>query len=348
MRYDRSVQALMNKKTIILFVTLFIYVVLAFLMSRPVQNKIDFEAGILDETMINTLFENSKDYLDGTEISIGIIVGDDVEYLGLRKSHNKIIKVQNKDKIFEIGSISKTFLTTLLTICLKDRSLSLTDSVRTHLPIELSQYGKDNEELRIIHLANHSSGIQALPENLIADYEYEPSGKDEIKIVSEYLKAHCSYKFRPGSAYEYSNLGMALLGMIVCDKLGSDYESLLEKYISEPLGMTNTVINLTQEQKNNMYGLHPYSDSHEKTYEIDAEYDVALGWHYSKIHRERVYYHHGGTRDCSSGIAFEKDNDVGIVVLSNVSALFKDCPDITKLMYDLFGQMERKRAKASV
>ena len=94
----------------------------------------------------------------------------------------------------------------------------------------------------------------------------------------------------------------------------------------------------------NIKGLAPYVWSHDKTYEIDAEYAVALGWHYSKMHKERVYYHHGGTMGYSSGVAFEKDNDVGIVVLSNISALCKGRPDITKLMYELFGQLEQKIA----
>lgn len=375
----------MKNKILPIVILALIFALMLFLNLRPVKNNIRFTPNIFDQNIIDTIFENTKIYPNNSELSIAVIVGENVDYLGLRKEGNSVFSVTNADKIFEIGSISKVFLASLLVRCLQENLLNLNDPIKIHLPIHLSAYEFEGEQVRIIHLANHTSGIKPLPENLFKTYEYEPSGEDEIELVSDYLKLHCDYQFKPGTKYEYSNLGMALLGMIVCDKLGRSYEQLVREIITGPLGMKNTVLHVSKSQKQkmvtgfdqqgkiapliaselyacsgglkstagdlvkflnaNIYDTDFFSVAHQKTFEIDNDYDVALGWQYSKMHKEKVYFHHGGTVGYTSGIAFEKDNDVGMVVLSNISALLRDRPDITKLMYDMFGQIERKIAE---
>lgn len=377
----------MNARLLILGVILAIFIVLFNLLAPKTKNEVSFQEGIFDQAIVSKIEANSRIYPDKTEISLAVILGDSVQYLGILKEGHSLVSVENEDKLFEIGSISKVFLTTLLTICLEQGYLELDDPIQEHLPIELSEYELAGQAVLIQHLANHTSGIHALPEGLIKDYEYEISDEDEIAIVSKYLSQNCTYDFKPGSSYAYSNLGMSLLCMIVCDKLGGDFESLVDYHIGRQIGLENTIVNLSPAQrqqmvvgynemgavapliisdlyvcsgslksstrdmvkfvKANMDDLAPFVWSHDKTYEIDEDYDVALGWHYSKMHAERVYYHHGGTMGYSSGIAFEKDNKVGIVVLTNISALLKDRPDITKLMYDLFGQIEQKIARVN-
>ncbi|MEO7964904.1 MAG: serine hydrolase, partial [Gemmatimonadaceae bacterium] len=49
----------------------------------------------------------------------------------------------------------------------------------------------------------------------------------------------------PGAMYEYSNLGMGLLGHVLALKAGKSYEQLLIERVRNPLGMKNTRITLT-------------------------------------------------------------------------------------------------------
>jgi CubicO group peptidase (beta-lactamase class C family) len=52
-----------------------------------------------------------------------------------------------------------------------------------------------------------------------------------------------------GSQYEYSNLGMGLLGHVLAVRTGIDYEALVRSRILDPLGMTMTGIALSPAMK---------------------------------------------------------------------------------------------------
>ena len=53
----------------------------------------------------------------------------------------------------------------------------------------------------------------------------------------------------PGAKYEYSNVGMGLLGHVIALKAGTNYESLVVDRICRPLKMDSTRITLTPELK---------------------------------------------------------------------------------------------------
>lgn len=61
----------------------------------------------------------------------------------------------------------------------------------------------------------------------------------------------------PGSKYEYSNFGVALLGNILTSKSNmSSYEELVTKKILNVLGMNSTSVNLSDEQKSRLAAGH--------------------------------------------------------------------------------------------
>ena len=332
---------------------------------------------LFDKPITDILYETIKYYPNQTEFSIALIVGDTTEYFGLRKSNSEIIQISNNESIFEIGSISKVFLTSLLVQAMNDSLITLNDKLRDLLPFKLSSYGYHEHEVKIIHLANHTSGIEALPEGIIKDYQFNEKDDDELEKVKKYLSKKTKFKWQAGLKYEYSNLGMALLGQIISKLYNTSYNSLVKKFICEPFGMQNTTVKLDSIQKNklvqgidqfgnnapmliselysssgglksnvidmvkfiknNMEEDYIYKYAHETTFKIDEVYSVALGWSYSNRHNSRVYYHHGGTVGYSTGIAFDKQNKIGIVLLTNRSALLYSAPDITNFMYRVFG-----------
>jgi len=53
-------------------------------------------------------------------------------------------------------------------------------------------------------------------------------------------RASRSFAREPGSAFEYSNLGFALLGRLVARVAGVSFEQYLTQHILHPLGMTST------------------------------------------------------------------------------------------------------------
>ena len=69
-----------------------------------------------------------------------------------------------------------------------------------------------------------------------------------VKALSLRLYAFLnSHKLRrdPGDEFEYSNVGVALLGHVIALKAGQDYETLVRERICRPLKMDSTVITMT-------------------------------------------------------------------------------------------------------
>ena len=61
-----------------------------------------------------------------------------------------------------------------------------------------------------------------------------------------------------GSRYEYSNVGVALLGLALTRRAGTDYEALVQARITGPLGMNSTRITLSPEMKTRLAMGHGY------------------------------------------------------------------------------------------
>jgi len=97
----------------------------------------------------------------------------------------------------------------------------------------------------------HFSGLPRMPTNMAPKNlrniyaDYTPQNLTEF--FSDYLLDR-----NPGGRFEYSNLGMGLLGYALAKKSGLTYEQLLHKRILDPLGMSDTGITLTPEQKKRM------------------------------------------------------------------------------------------------
>ncbi len=66
----------------------------------------------------------AKDFPENTQLSIALVNDTLVNYLGFKKQTDSLICVNNKDSIFEIGSITKVFT-----------SLLLADFVCMHIPV---------------------------------------------------------------------------------------------------------------------------------------------------------------------------------------------------------------------
>jgi CubicO group peptidase (beta-lactamase class C family) len=145
--------------------------------------------------------------------------------------------------VFEIGSVTKTFTTSLLADMVTRGEVSLDDPVARYLPPEArpAPHGRD---ISLLDLATQSSGLPALPGNfrpLNLDDPYADYGPPQLHaFLSGYTPPR-----DPGVAYEYSNLGVGLLGHALSRRAGVSYERLLVERIFSPLGMSDTRIVLT-------------------------------------------------------------------------------------------------------
>ncbi len=144
----------------------------------------------------------------------------------------------DNDTVFRIASMTKSF-TALCILKLRDEGkLSLDDPAERYVPelARLKYPTTDSPKLTIRHLMSHSTGF---PED-------NPWGDQQLsKTDAEFtamLAAGIPFSTSPGTNYEYSNYGFAILGRIVARVSGVKYADYVRTSILQPLGMTATTL----------------------------------------------------------------------------------------------------------
>ncbi len=153
--------------------------------------------------------------------------------------------------LFEIGSVTKVFTATLLAEMAGAGLVDLEDPIRKLLPKSVRLPTWEGQEITLLHLAVHTSGLPRLPNNILIQIIQNPANpyaKYTVKDLYEFLSEH-ELRRSIGQKYEYSNVGMGLLGHALALKCGTTYEQAVVGRICRKLGMNDTRISLTSEQK---------------------------------------------------------------------------------------------------
>jgi CubicO group peptidase (beta-lactamase class C family) len=173
------------------------------------------------------------------------------------------------DAMFEIGSITKTFTALLLCDMAERGELALTDPISKYLPEGVKAPSRAGKQITLQDLAMHISGLPRLPSNMAPANYSNPYADYDAKKLYEFLS---SYELDRdiGSKWDYSNVGAGLLGHLLSLRSGMPYEQLLRTRILEPLGMKNTTITLSAEQKGRMAEGHNMALQPAGGWDLDA------------------------------------------------------------------------------
>jgi serine-type D-Ala-D-Ala carboxypeptidase/endopeptidase len=178
---------------------------------------------------------------EGTEA--GVVVG--VVQHGVRRVF--AFGTAKPDSIFEIGSISKTFTGLILARMVEAGSVKFSDPVRELLP-QGAVPKPEGEEITLLDLAIQHSGLPRMPDNFHPADPQNPYADYRAADLYRFLASHGVGK--PASPqFLYSNLGVGLLGQALANRAGKNYPVLLQEEIAGPLGMKDTVVSLSEEQK---------------------------------------------------------------------------------------------------
>jgi CubicO group peptidase (beta-lactamase class C family) len=145
------------------------------------------------------------------------------------------------DTVFEIGSVSKVFTTTLLAEMAAQGDVALEDPIRKFLPDSVKVPSRNGREITLLDLATATSGLPRLPNNMRPKDPTNPYADYDVENLHALLSGYTLPR-DPGSSYEYSNLGMGLLGHVLALRGGASYEELVTERVLKPLGMTDTRI----------------------------------------------------------------------------------------------------------
>jgi CubicO group peptidase (beta-lactamase class C family) len=144
----------------------------------------------------------------------------------------------DSSSVFRIASMTKSF-TAMAILRLRDEGkLSLDDPAEKYVPelAGLKYPTTDSPKITIRHLMSHAEGF---PED-------NPWGDQQLARtddeMSRMMRAGIPFSTAPGTAYEYSNYGFAILGRIVTKVSGMPYADYVGANILRPLGMRSTTL----------------------------------------------------------------------------------------------------------
>jgi CubicO group peptidase (beta-lactamase class C family) len=145
----------------------------------------------------------------------------------------------NGDTLFEIGSITKTFTASLLADMVRRGEVRLDDPVATYLPTSLWVPERRGRKITLLDLATHTSGLPGLPANIHPKDVSNPYADYTDQMLEQFLSSY-SLPRDIGSKYEYSAVGIAILGRALGERLNMTWEQALTTRILNPLGMNST------------------------------------------------------------------------------------------------------------
>ena len=156
---------------------------------------------------------------------------------GWKDRENKI--PTDPKALFKIASISKLYVAVSITKLVKDKRLSLDETLADYFP-ELVGRIENAEKITLRLMVQHRSGIPNY-----TDYGYwenpPKSSEETLELVLD-LPAN----FEPGEDYEYCNTNYLLLNKIMDNTLGYRNFQFIQEEILTPLNLNNTFGSLNE------------------------------------------------------------------------------------------------------
>jgi CubicO group peptidase (beta-lactamase class C family) len=345
--------------------------------SNPINSQ-NFDGENITSEDAQLIFDHTKSFPPNTHLSFAFIKKGTVHFYGIKRSGDQIQTVDNHENTFEIGSISKVFTSTLLADMALNDSLDVSSSIDNHLDLTLKDEHKISLLSLSNHTSGLPRLPSNL--NVFGNTANPYKTYDGEKLMN-YLNEELSLSESKGTKSAYSNLGAGLLGYTLAKIKNQSYEELLQEKVLKPLSMKSTssqrknvesklvkgldkngkevsnwdfdalagagaiistVDDLSKFALSQMDTSNPVALlSQKKTYKVNDNMDVAMGWHIIKgKNGEILHWHNGGTGGYTSSMAIDNKKKNGIIILSNVSAFSSKMGNIDKLVFALMKNMD--------
>src|SRR5579863_8687221 len=138
--------------------------------------------------------------------------------------------------VFRIASMTKSFTASAILALRDDGALSLDDPAEDYVP-ELRGWplpSRDSARVSLRHLLTMTAGFPT----------DDPWGDRQqglpLAEFAKFLSGGVGFNWAPGTRFEYSNLGYAILGRVITAATGAAYPDYIRRRLLHPLGMTRT------------------------------------------------------------------------------------------------------------
>jgi beta-lactamase class C len=132
--------------------------------------------------------------------------------------------------VYRLASVSKPFASFLTGILVQEKILKWDDTVTNYWPNFKLKSHESTREIKIRHVLSHTTGLpyhtytnmieEGLPADTLLNY------LRDIKLVS-----------KPGELYSYQNVGYSIIGKVIEQATGKNYQTQLQEKVFTPLGM---------------------------------------------------------------------------------------------------------------
>lgn len=206
--------------------------------------------------LLSRIEDDAHAYLakrDEATLLVGLSVGGERHVRCFRSPTAQKVALPNVKSTYEIGSFSKVFSTSVLAVLEGQGVISLDDTLRKYLPASVD-LPPEIARITVRQLATHTSGLDRVGK-IFAKMVYEDVRTCYLRYRKEDLYEElrsATLAYPSGQGWEYSIIGMGLLGHIMELATGSSYEALLKKTVCKPLGLEDTGYTLSDDQISRM------------------------------------------------------------------------------------------------
>lgn len=198
-------------------------------------------------------------------LAVGIVRDQELAWFGgFGRADLRTGRAPDRQTLFRVASITKTFTATAILQLRDEGRLSLDDSLQQHIPEFAKAQGRGGrpETVTLRRLLAHHSGLVTEATLPCWDALEFPTREALLAAMS-----NIEIAIPPDSAFKYSNLAFGLLGEVVARVSERSYAEYLQTQILDPLGMSGG-IELNDDQKSRLaVGYYPRR--------FDDDFDVA-------------------------------------------------------------------------
>lgn len=308
-------------------------------------------------TLPNLSFADMLAYTAGNNpdavITVGIIRDGEATYKVYGENSRELLHT------YEIGSLTKTITAACLSQAVLDGNIVLTDGVDLYLDLP-----EGNEYPTIAELLTHTSGYQGyyFETPMIMNYLTDRNiyyGITEKMIINRAVPVASS---DTDYAFNYSNYGYAMLGLILEKVYDGEYHDIINNFIRNELNLKNTAFTIEPGDLGN-YWTWSYEDAYAsagaitsdiedmlayaqiqldengwmaathkslKTIDVSSDNLQSMGIYMNEIgmawvidNENGFIWHNGATGDYNCYLGFCADTQTAVVILSNLPSDYR-------------------------
>lgn len=359
-----------SKRIKVFFILALVVILIGIGLKMFINYQMSQVPGMSYEEVLKYTTQDNQD----AKITVGIIKDGKMEYT-VYGSNASILNQQEYQ--YEIGSLTKTFTTSLISKGISEGKMNLDDPISKFISLPEKEYYPT-----IKRLVTHTSGYKGhyfdvqFIRNFIKRQNNDLYGISIESIISSLSDTNLDDKDYP---WVYSNFGISVLGNCIANIYQQDYQTIMNEFVQQDLQMKDTRISdgtgdltgywkwgdndgylpagalisdisdMMHYCKLNMAEEIPYLVStHKKIAEVkdvSGSYEnmgirvdgMGMGWIIDE--ENNIIWHNGGTSEFNSYMGFDKESQIGVIILSNLPPSYKIPATVmgVKLMNELRG-----------